>query len=66
MARNSVVSNYCVLIIIRQLKLLKFQYNKISVTCVKHMQLFIPHLLERGEKVSEKCTYRNLIKTSNY
>ena len=64
MSRNTVVSSYCVLIIIRQLKsfynkLIKENYFK------THAAGFIrlPYLLERGEKISKKLTSHNSIET---
>ena len=62
MARNSIVSSATVqvLIIIRQLKSLKFQ--EISNTC-SWFYSFITYLLKRDEKVSKKCTSHNSIET---
>ena len=66
MARNSVVSSYRILIIIRQLNSLKFQHKEISNTCIfKHIQLvlFVYTLFtgERRESIKEKvllkCSY---------
>ena len=62
MARNSVGSPYFVLIIIQQFKSLKLQHKEISNTC-SWFYSFITYLLERGEKVSKKCTSHNSIET---
>ena len=70
MARNAVVSSYCILIIIRQLKSLKFQHKEISNTCIfKHMQLILFFYTlcngERRESVKEKvllkCSWFTLL-----
>ena len=66
MSRNTVVSSYCVLIIIRQLKSSKFYNKLIKENYFKtHAAGFIrlPYLLERGEKISKKLTSHNSIET---
>ena len=57
MSRNTVVSSYCVLIIIRQLKSLQFE-NKENYFLI-HAAGFVrlPYLVEKSEKVSKKFTH---------
>ena len=54
MSRNTVVSNYCLLIIIRQLKSLKFQNKENHFQT--HAAGFVrsPCLVQKGEKVSKR------------
>ena len=63
MLRNTAGSGYCVLIIIRQLKSLKFQDKE---NCFQtHIAGFIqlPHSQEKNEKLSKKSTSRKCLET---
>ena len=64
---SSVVSSYCILIIIRQLMSLKFQHKEISNTCIfKHMQLILfVYTLFNGEK-RESIKEKVLLKCSEF
>ena len=59
--RNTVVSSYCVLIIILQLKSLKFKKNYFQTHAAGFIRL--PYLVEKDEKVSKRFTFHNSIET---
>ena len=63
MSRNTVVSSYCVFMIIRQLKSLKFCDKEKYFQ--KHAASFIrlPYILKKDERVSKKCTFHYSIIT---
>ena len=63
MLRNTVVSDYCVLIIIRLLKSLKFQdkENYFQIHIAGFIRL--PYSQEKTKKLSNKFTSRNCIET---
>ena len=63
MSRNIVVGSYYVLIIIRQLKSLKFQSEENCFQTHAAIFILLPYLLEPGEKVSKEFTSYNLIET---
>ena len=69
MLRNTVVSSYCVLIIIRQLKSLKFYIKEIIFKHMQHAAGFIrlPYLLEKGERKYQRNLYLIIrLKLENY
>ena len=61
--RNTVVSSYCVLIIIEQLKSLKFQskVNYFETHAAGFVRL--PYIVEKGKKVSKRFTSYYSIET---
>ena len=63
MLRNTVVSGYCVLIIIRQLNSLKFQNkeNYFQTHIAGFIQLL--HSQEKNEKLSKKSTSHKCVET---
>ena len=63
MCRNTVVSSYCVLIIIQQLKSLKFQTKENYFQTHAAGFFRLPYLVEKGEKVSKKFKSYNSIDT---
>ena len=54
MSRKTVVSSYCVLMIIRQLKSLKFQSKENHFQTDASGFVRLLHLVEKGEKVSKR------------
>ena len=63
MSRNAVVVSYCVLIIIRQLKSLKFRDKENYFETLAAAFICFPYLLEKDANVSNKFTSRNFIES---
>ena len=63
MSRNAVVVSYCVLIIIRQLKSLKFRDKENYFETLAAGFICFPYLLEKDANVSNKFTSRNFIES---